>query len=151
MQIDLLGQATIEVTEDDAEAIAAEVAALGAADAIQGPAPDGLTLTVTEENATVILRALDHVRNAGNSHRATDDVRDSLLRYLALSPLTYKLRSWEFGGGEERTFWSYTGTYQETDRIVDGQGRVYEVIRVERQATPLEEGVLLVQTSRLSQ
>ena len=150
MQIDLLGQAMIEVTEDAADAVIAELDALGAADAIQGPAPDRLTLTVTNENATVILRALDHVRNAGNSHRATQDARDSLLRYLALSPLTYKLRSWEFGGGEERAFWSYTGTYEETDRIVDGQGRVYEVIRVERQATPLKDGVLLVQTVRSS-
>jgi hypothetical protein len=150
MQIDLLGQAMIEVTEDDANAVIAELAALGAADAIQRSAPDRLTLTVTDENATVISRALDHVRNAGNSHRATQDARDSLLRYLALSPLTYKLRSWEFAGGEERAFWSYTGTYEETDRIVDGQGRVYEVIRVERQATPLEDGVLVVQTFRLT-
>ena len=150
MQIDLLGQAMIEVTEDAADAVIAELDALGAADAVKGPAPDRLTLTVTNENATVILRALDHVRNAGNSHRATQDARDSLLRYLALSPLTYKLRSWEFGGGEERAFWSYTGTYEESDRIVDGQGRVYEVIRVERQATPLKDGVLLVQTVRSS-
>lgn len=150
MQIDLLGQAMIEVTEDAADAVIAELDALGAADAVQRSAPDRLTLTVTNENATVILRALDHVRNAGNSHRATQDARDSLLRYLALSPLTYKLRSWEFGGGEERAFWSYTGTYEESDRIVDGQGRVYEVIRVERQATPLKDGVLLVQTVRSS-
>ncbi len=150
MQIDLLGQAMIEVTEDAADAVIAELDALGAGDAIQRSAPDRLTLTVTNENATVILRALDHVRNAGNSHRATQDARDSLLRYLALSPLAYKLRSWEFGGGEERAFWSYTGTYEETDRIVDGQGRVYEVIRVERQATPLKDGVLLVQTVRSS-
>ena len=150
MQIDLLGQAMIEVTEDDADAVIAELDALGAAEAIQRPAPDLLTLTVTNDNATVILRALDHLRNAGNSHRATQDARDSLLRYLALSPLTYKLRSWEFGGGEERAFWSYTGTYEETDRIVDGQGRAYEVIRVERQATPLKDGVLLVQTLRSS-
>jgi hypothetical protein len=148
MLIDLLGQATIEVTEDAADAVIAELDALGAADAVERSAPDRLTLTVTNENATVILRALDHVRNAGNSHRATQDARDSLLRYLALSPLTYKLRSWEFGGGEERAFWSYTGTYEETDRIVDAQGRVYEVIRVERQATPLKDGVLLVQTVR---
>lgn len=148
MLIDLLGQATIEVTEDAADAVIAELDALGAADAVERSAPDRLTLTVTNENAPVILRALDHVRNAGNSHRATQDARDSLLRYLALSPLTYKLRSWEFGGGEERAFWSYTGTYEETDRIVDAQGRVYEVIRVERQATPLKDGVLLVQTVR---
>ena len=146
MQIDLLGQAMIEVSEEDADAIIAEVDALGATDAIGGPAPDRRTLTVTNENAAVIVRALDHVRNAGHSHRAAQDARDSLLRYLALSPLGYRLRSWEFGGGEERAFWSYTGTYEETDRIVDGQGRLYEVIRVERQATPLEDGVLLVQT-----
>jgi len=62
--------------------------------------------------------------------------------------LTYKLQSWEFQRGEERTFWSYTGTYEESDRIVEGQANVYEVIRVERQATPLEHGVLLVQTIR---
>ena len=150
MQIDLLGQAMIEVTDDAADALIAELDALGARDALRRPAPDRLTLTVTNENATLVLRALDHVRNAGNSYRATQDARDSLLRYLALSPLTYKLRSWEFGGGEERAFWSYTGTYEEADRIVDGQGRVYEVIRVERQATPIEDGVLLVQTVRPS-
>ena len=39
MQIDLLGQAMIEVTEEDADAIIAEVDALGATDAIGGPAP----------------------------------------------------------------------------------------------------------------
>ena len=86
MQIDLLGQAMIEVTEEDADAIVAEVDALGATDAIGGPAPDRRTLTVTNENAAVILRALDHVRDAGHSHRAAQDARDSLLRYLALSP-----------------------------------------------------------------
>ena len=53
-------------------------------------------------------------------------------------------------GGEERTFWSYTGTYEESDRIVEAQANVYDVIRVERQATPLDEGVLLVQSSRSS-
>ena len=86
MQIDLLGQAMIEVTEEDADAIVAEVDALGATDAIGGPAPDRRTLTVTNENAAVILRALDHVRNAGHSHRAAQDARDSLLRYLRSVP-----------------------------------------------------------------
>ena len=150
MQIDLLGQTTIEVTDDEAQAITAELDALDAADAIRGPTPDRHTLTVTDRNAAIIVRALDHIRNAHRSHRATHDARDSLLRYLALSPLTYKLRSWEFSGDEERTFWSYSGTYEENDRIVEGQSRVYEVIRVERQATPLEHGVLLVQSSRSS-
>ena len=150
MQIDLLGQTTIDISDDEAQAVTAEIDALGAAGAIHGPGADDHTLAVTDRNAAVVVRALDHVRNAHRSHRATDEARESLLRYLALSPLTYKLRSWEFGGDEELTFWSYSGTYEEHDRIVEGQARVYEVIRVERQATPLEHGVLLVQTSRSS-
>ena len=150
MRINLLGQRTIEVTEDEATAITAEVEALGALDAIRGSAPDSQILEVDDDNVSVIVRALDHVRNAHGSHRGTDEARDSLLRYVAHSPLTYRLRSWEFPGGEERTFWSYTGTYEESDRIVEAQANVYDVIRVERQATPLDEGVLLVQSSRSS-
>jgi hypothetical protein len=148
MQIDLLGQRTVAVTEDEATAISAEVDALGAADALRGPAPDGQTLEVNDGNVVLIVRALDHVRNSHGSHRATDEARDSLLRYVALSPLAYRLRSWEFEDGEERTFWSYTGEYEENDRIVEAQAKVYDVVRVERQATPLEHGVLLVQSSR---
>jgi hypothetical protein len=148
MQIDLLGQRTIEVTDDAATAIRAEVEALGAVAAIRGSAPDGQTLEIKDGNVVVIVRALDHVRNSHGSHRATDEARDSLLRYVALSPLTYRLRSWEFPAGEERTFWSYTGAYEENDRIVEAQANVYDVVRVERPATPLEHGVLLVQSSR---
>ena len=148
MQIDLLGQRTIEVTEDEATAISAEVDALGAVDAIRGSAPDGETLEVNDGNVVVIVRALDHVRNSHGSQQATDEARDSLLRYVALSPLSYRLRSWEFKGGEERTFWSYSGAYEENDRIVEAQANVYDVVRVERLATPLEHGVLLVQSSR---
>jgi hypothetical protein len=150
MRIDLLGQRTIEVTEDEAAAITAEVEALGAVDAIRGSAPEGQILEVNDGNAVVILRALDHVRNAHGSQRATGEARDSLLRYAALSPLAYTLRSWEFKGGEERTFWSFTGSYEEGDRIVEGNAKAYEVVRVERPATPLEQGVLLVQSSRSS-
>ena len=65
-------------------------------------------------------------------------------------PWAYRLRSWEFQDGEERTFWSYTGSYEANDRIVEAQSKVYDVVRVERQATPLEHGVLLVQSSRSS-
>ena len=148
MQIDLLGQRTIEVTEDEARAISAEVKALGAVDAILGSAPDGPVLQVNDGNVAVIVRAFDHVRNSHGSMSGADEARDSLLRYVALSPLAYKLRSWEFEGGEERTFWSYTGLYEENDRIVVAQKNVYDVVRVERQATPLEPGVLLVQSSR---
>ncbi len=148
MQIDLLGQRMLEVTDEEATAIRAEVDALGAVDAIRGSASDGQTLEVNEGNVVVVVRALDHVRNSHGSHRATDEARDSLLRYVALSPLAYRLRSWEFQGGEEHTFWSYTGTYEENDRIVVAQAKAYDVVRVERQATPLEHGVLLVQSSR---
>jgi hypothetical protein len=150
MQIDLLGQRTVALTDDEATAISAEVDALGAVDAIRGSAPDGQTLVVDDENVVVIVRALDHVRNAHGSYTATDEARDSLLRYAALSPLAYRLRSWEFQDGEERTFWSYTGSYEANDRIVEAQAKVYDVVRVERQATPLEHGVLLVQSSRSS-
>ena len=148
MRIDLLGQRTIDVTDEEATAIAAEVVALGVNDAIRESPADGATLEVSDANATRILRALDHVRNSHGSHAATDDARDSLLRYVAPSPMTYQLRSWEFNAGEERTFWSYTGLYDENDRIVDAPATVYEVVRVERQATPLEPGILLVRTSR---
>ena len=150
MRIDLLGQRTVAVTDDEATAISAEVAALGAVDAIRGSASDGQTLEVNDGNVLVIVRALDHVRHFHGSHRATDEARDSLLRYVALSPLTYSLRSWEFPGGEERTFRSYTGSYEENDRIVEAQANVYDVVRVERQATPLEHGVLLLRSSRSS-
>ena len=150
MQIDLLGQRTVALTDDEATAISAEVDALGAVDAIRGSAPDGQTLVVNDENVVVIVRALDHVRNSHGSYSATDEARDSLLRYAALSPLAYRLRSWEFQDGEERTFWSYTGSYEANDRIVEAQAKVYDVVRVERQATPLEHGVLLVQSSRSS-
>ena len=150
MQIDLLGQRTVSVTDDEATAISAEVDALGAVDAIRGSAPDGQTLVVNDENVVVIVRALDHVRNSHGSFVATDEARDSLLRYAALSPLAYRLRSWEFQDGEERTFWSYTGSYEANDRIVETQSKVYDVVRVERQATPQEHGVLLVQSSRSS-
>ena len=146
MQIDLLGQRTIEVTPDEAEALAAEVDALGVGDAID--AGDSDVLKVTSENATTIARALDHLRNSGQTELATEGARDSLLRFVAHSPLSYKLRSWEFEGGQERAFWSYTGPYTEQDRIVERQGTAYEVVRVERQANPLEHGILLVQTSR---
>ncbi len=148
MQIDLLGQRRVALTDDEATAISAEIDALGAVDAIRGSAPDGQTLEVDDGNVVVIVRALDHVRNSHGSHSATDEARDSLLRYVALSPLAYRLRSWEFQGGEEQVFWSYTGTYEENDRIVVAQAKVYDVVRVERQATPLEHGVLLVQSSR---
>ena len=150
MQIDLLGQRTVALTDDEATALSAEVDALGAVGAIRGSAPDGQTLVVNDENVAVIVRALDHVRNSHGSYGATDEARDSLLRYAALSPLAYRLRSWEFQDGEERTFWSYTGAYEANDRIVEGQSKVYDVVRVERQATPLEHGVLLVQSSRSS-
>ncbi len=147
MQIDLLGQRTIAVSDHEATAIAAEVDALGATGAIRETTPDGQTLEVIDGNVAVIVRALDHVRNAGGSDGAIEEAGDSLLRYVGFSPLTYKLRSWEFQRGEERTFWSYTGTYEESDRIVEGQANVYEVIRVER-GNPAEHGVLLVQTIR---
>jgi len=150
VQIDLLRQRTINVSDHEASAISAEVDALGASDAIRGAPPDGQILEVTEGNVAVISRALDHVRNAGGSDGAIEEARDSLLRYVGFSPLTYKLRSWEFQGGEERTFWSYTGTYEENDRLVEAQAKVYEVVRVERPATPLEHGILLVQSSRSS-
>ena len=150
MQIDLLGQRTVALTDDEATAISSEVGALGAVDAIRGSAADAQTLVVNDENVVVIVRALDHVRNSHGSYVATDEARDSLLRYAALSPLAYRLRSWEFQDGEERTFWSYTGSYEANDRIVEAQSKVYDVVRVERQATPLEHGVLLVQSSRSS-
>ena len=148
MRIDLLGQRSVELLEDEATAISAEVDALGAGDAIRGSAGDGQTLVVDDGNVGVIVRALDHVRNAQGANPGLDEVRDSLLRYVALSPLTYRLRSWEFQAGEERTFWSYTGAYGENDRIVIAQASVFDVVRVEREATPLEHGVLLVQSSR---
>lgn len=146
MQIDLLGQRTIAVTHDEAEALAAEVDALGVSDAID--ARNGDVLKVTSENAATIARALDHLRNSGQSESATEGARDSLLRFVACSPLSYRLRSWEFESGQERAFWSYTGPYEQQDRIVERQGSAYEVVRVERQASALEHGILLVQTSR---
>jgi hypothetical protein len=148
MHIDLLGQRTIDVTEEEATAIAAEVVALGVRDAIRESPSDCATLAVSDANAARVLRALDHVRNSHGPRPATDDARDSLLRYIAPSPLSYQLRSWEFAAGEERTFWSYTGVYEENDRIVDAPATVYDVVRVERQASPLEHGVLLVRTNR---
>ena len=148
MRIDLLGQRSVEISEDEATAINAEVDALGVGDAIRESAGDGQTLVVDDGNVGVIVRALDHVRNGLGASPGTDEARDSLLRYVALSPLTYRLRSWEFQAGEERTFWSYTGAYEENDRIVVSQSSVFDVVRVEREATPLEHGVLLVQSSR---
>ena len=148
MRIDLLGQRTVQLSEDESEAISAEVDALGAGDAVHGSEPDDRILVVDDGNVGVIVRALDHVRNAQGANSGVDEARDSLLRYVALSPLTYRLRSWEFQAGEERTFWSYTGAYEAHDRIVAAQSNVFDVVRVEREATPLEHGVLLVQSRR---
>jgi hypothetical protein len=66
---------------------------------------------------------------------------------LSVSPLRYRLRSWEFAG-EDRTFWSYTGVYNDGDRIVAAPGETLTVLKVEQQATPVEDGVLLVERER---
>ena len=85
MQIDLLGQRTVSLTDDEATTISAEVDALGAVDAIRGSAPDGQTLVVNDENVVVIVRSRSR-RNSYGSFVAADEARDSLLRYAALTP-----------------------------------------------------------------
>ena len=146
---------------DDVMALAEELAALGdeesAMQADRGYQKPHAHLEITDVNARSVARALDHLRNqhrvpfeeieTAPSHRHLNDARDALLTRLGMSPLTYRLRSWEFGGKDE-TFWSYTGQYEAGDRMVAAPDEVFTVVSVEKPATPVDDGVLVVERLR---
>jgi hypothetical protein len=150
----------VELSGEDPQAVSDELGALGYEDLAE-EAFDGAkrraSIRVDEGTLPRFAPALDHLRTAtpadfesvpGPQH--VDDpiaARDACLIRLGASPLTYRLRSWEFGG-EDRTFWSYTGTYAEGDRLVDNSGDALTVLSVERQATPIDDGVLVLERER---
>jgi hypothetical protein len=137
-----------EVTPEEGRALSDELDALGAGDQMVDTR-EGATLVVTSENVRTTARALDHLRNRGDMSREANDARDALLRALRIAPIEYRLRSWQFDAGEQdKTFWSYTGTYQPGDRLITGAGEVLEVASVEHEASPLEPGVLAVDRLR---
>lgn len=113
------------------------------------------TIKVTHELAWELSRALDHLSNTerGAPTGPTDKprqfvaAREALLERLAVAPLTYRLRSWQLGE-RELTFWSYTGEYRDGDRLVAADGSAWRVTEVARQATPAEDGVLIVEAWR---
>lgn len=45
-------------------------------------------------------------------------------------------------------FWRYTGPYNAGDRLVTGEGSVWRVSEVVREATPVEDGVPVVESWR---
>jgi hypothetical protein len=130
---------------DEAADLEREMDNLGLGDALHGNHPTRLNVDVTDENYERLARALDHVRNAGNSGPDIDAVRDAILTRLRMPPLTYALRSWEFDG-EDVLFWSYTGRYEESDRVVLRGGDSYRVVNVAQPATPARDGVLVVES-----
>jgi hypothetical protein len=137
-----------EVTPEEGRALSDELDALGAGDQMVDTR-EGATLVVTSENVRTTARALDHLRNRGDMSREANEARDALLRALRIAPIEYRLRSWQFDAGEQdKTFWSYTGTYQPGDRLITGAGEVLEVASVEHEASPLEPGVLAVDRLR---
>lgn len=148
-----------ELAGDPLRMLADEVGALGfedLANEVWERAKKHANFQVDEESLPRIARALDHLRNAAPAEFESvprphaDDLiaaRNECLVRLGISPLTYRLRSWEFGG-EDRTFWSYTGSYEKGDRLVDGSGEPMTVLSVELQATPIEDGVLVVERAQ---
>lgn len=81
-----------------------------------------------------LLRALDHVRNAGQLSREAQRVRDA----LAATGITYRL---EDPTGTQGVFFSYSGPYEEGDRLVAMSKAAF---RVDRTDSPESEPTLLI-------
>jgi hypothetical protein len=71
-----------------------------------------------------LLRALDHIRNAGTSSPTTRRLRDAMVA----GGITYEL---QLADGAKATFFSYSGQYQEGDRLVAAAGAVVTVSHIE--------------------
>lgn len=108
----------------------------------------------TDDEAAVLLRALDHLRNM--SPTVGDDVtprtledsgqrlRNDLIN-TGVQPLTYQLDSWELGTG---SFHSYSGRYTTGARLVDNRGHARRVDEVIAEATGTDNGRLRVSAWR---
>jgi hypothetical protein len=138
-----LDEAESKAFETELEAVVADLAYLWR---------DGDYVVLSEQaDLRLAARAFDHLRNAGSGRTGEGIIsaRDSLLGQLGIAPLTYRMRSWQFNWEEQdQTFWSYTGVYEQGDRLVNGKGEAFTVKTVERQATPYEDGVLVVERMR---
>ncbi len=142
---------------DDIAAVHRELELLDAtdlADRIKGRHGD---LRIGRGNAPRLVRALDHLRNAhpqqfddvelNEQHRPLFEARDQLLTRYPTAPLTYRLRSWELDGNDA-IFWSYSGPYEEGDRLVTPGGHAWRVLEAVREATKIDNGVLVVESWR---
>jgi hypothetical protein len=109
-------------------------------------------LVLNEDNAQLVARALDHLNNEEvaeaemEARRDLREARDFVLGWANYAPLTYLLRAW-FLEGPGQTFFSYTGAYKKDDRLVAAVGAL-RVTDVAKEATPAEEGVLIVEKWR---
>jgi hypothetical protein len=90
--------------------------------------------TLTWGQFWTLLRALDHVRNASLAGRKVQRLRSALVA----SGITYRLQA---PGGDRGTFFSYSNTYEEGDRLVPAPETVFRVVRIE---SPEDEPTLLV-------
>jgi hypothetical protein len=137
---------TLNLRDDkDVSALSDELRALGAdlLDIRRGS--DSPQTRIVGVEARVMMRALDHLRNADKSSKDLIRERDHLLAMLQIPPLTYRLRSWEFPAkNQDKAFWSYTGTYGKDDRLVTFGGHEFKVFSVEREATTTDDGLLIV-------
>lgn len=108
----------------------------------------------TDDEAAVLLRALDHVHNMGPAAgdemtpRTLEDSGQQLRSDLinsGVKPLTYELESWEKGTG---SFHSYSGRYTTGTRLVDNRGKAWRVDEVSAEATATDNGHLRVSSWR---
>lgn len=99
-----------------------------------GPGARVDTSSATFEEFWALLRALDHLRNSGQTGAQAHRLRDSLVAGW----VPYRLR--QGAGGTETDFTSYSGMYLVGDRLVAGpdvEYRVEEIVVRETEPTIL--------------
>lgn len=127
-----VGQAEYEPLLDELDALAKTRYGMDADGAAGGIRQDGLVDigVIPDGHFSAILRALDHVRNAGHLGPQLIRVRDA----MAADGITYTVREPD---GRESTWFSYSGTYERGDRIVGGPAGAATVVDViERENRP---------------